>query len=409
MRVIALDVHRSFAEVAIHEEGLVRSAGRITLEREAVVAFARSLRRDDHVVLEATTNTMVLVRLLTPHVARVAIAHPRLVRLIAEAKVKTDKIDARVLAQLYAAGFLPEVWMPDEATELRRRLVAQRAQIVAHMTRLKNRIHAVLHANLIPRYAGTLFAKTGRVWLDAQPVPADQKLSIRRHLDELDRLARDLATLDRTLAEGALEDEGVRRLMTIGGINATVAVSVLAAIGDIQRFAAPHKLVAYFGLDPKVRQSGDRPAQHGRIRKQGRAQARAMLVEAAWAAAATPGPLRAFFLRIKDKRGQQVAAVATARKMAALIWHLLSKQEDYAWARPALVEAKRRQLELKAGRPSRRGGNKPGPARDYSIKALRDKERAWVEQAEKAYQRFVAAWSERPKARRTDAATEERR
>ena len=409
MRVIALDVHRSFAEVAIHEEGLVRSAGRITLEREAVVAFAHSLRRDDHVVLEATTNTTVLVRLLTPHVARVAIAHPRLVRLIAEAKVKTDKIDARVLAQLYAAGFLPEVWMPDEATELRRRLVAQRAQIVAHLTRLKNRIHAVLHANLIPRYAGKLFAKTGRVWLDAQPVPADQKLSIRRHLDELDRLARDLAALDRTLAEGALEDDRVRRLMTIGGINATVAVSVLAAIGDIQRFAAPHKLVAYFGLDPKVRQSGDRPAQHGRIRKQGRAHARALLVEAAWAAAATPGPLRAFFLRLKDKRGQQVAAVATARKMAVLIWHLLSKQEDYAWARPALVEAKRRQLELKAGRPSRRGGNKPGPARDYSIKALREKERAWVEQAEKAYQRFVAAWSERPKARRTDAATEERR
>jgi transposase len=409
MRVIALDVHRSFAEVAVHEEGLVRSAGRIMLEREAVVAFARSLRPDDHVVLEATTNTTVIVRLLTPHVARVVIAHPRLVRLIAEAKVKTDKIDARVLAQLYAAGFLPEVWMPDEATELRRRLVAQRAQIVAHMTRLKNRIHAVLHANLIPRYAGKLFAKTGRGWLDAQPVPADQKLSIRRHLDELDRLARDLAALDQALAEGALEDDRVRRLMTIGGVNATVAVSVLAAIGDIRRFTAPHKLVAYFGLDPKVRQAGDRPAQHGRIRKQGRAQARAMLVEAAWAAAATSGPLRAFFLRIKDKRGQQVAAVATARKMAVLIWHLLRKQEDYAWARPALVEAKRRQLELKAGQPSRRGGNKPGPARDYSIKALREKERAWVEQAEKAYQRFVAAWSERPKARRTDAATEERR
>jgi len=330
-------------------------------------------------------------------------------RVVAEAKVKTDKIDARVLAQLYAAGFLPEVWMPDEATELRRRLVAQRAQIVAHMTRLTNRIHAVLHANLIPRYEGKLFAKTGRVWLDAQPVPADQKLSIRRHLDELDRLAPDLAALDRTLAETALEDDRVRRLMTIGGVNATVAVSVLAAIGDIQRFAAPHKLVAYFGLDPKVRQSGDRPAQHGRIRKQGRAHARAMLVEAAWAAAATPGPLRAFFLRLKDKRGQQVAAVATARKMAVLIWHLLSKQEDYAWARPALVEAKRRQLELKAGQPSRRGGNKPGPARDYSIKAIREKERAWVEQAEKAYARFVSAWSERPKARRTGAATEERR
>jgi transposase len=150
MRVIALDVHRSFAEVAVHEEGLARPAGRIVLEHDAVVKFARSLRRDDHVVLEATGNTAAIVRLLTPHTRRVAVANPRLVRLIAEAKVKTDKIDAKILAQLYAAGFLPEVWLPDEAAELRRRLVAQRAQVVAHMTRLKNRVHSVLHANLIP-------------------------------------------------------------------------------------------------------------------------------------------------------------------------------------------------------------------------------------------------------------------
>ncbi len=85
MRVIALDVHRSFAEVAIHEEGLVRSAGRIVLEHDMVVGFARSLRRDDHVVLEATGNTAAIVRLLAPHARRVAVANPRLVRLIAEA------------------------------------------------------------------------------------------------------------------------------------------------------------------------------------------------------------------------------------------------------------------------------------------------------------------------------------
>lgn len=408
MRVIALDVHRSFAEVAVHEEGLARPAGRIVLEHDAVVKFARSLRRDDHVVLEATGNTAAIVRLLTPHTRRVAVANPRLVRLIAEAKVKTDKIDAKILAQLYAAGFLPEVWLPDEATELRRRLVAQRAQVVAPMTRLKNRIHSVLHANLIPRYQGKLFSKTGRAWLDAQAVPQDQRLAIRRHLDELDHLATDLIALERALAERALGDDRVRRLMTVGGINAVVAVAVLAAIGDVRRFPAPARLVAYLGLDPKVRQSGDRPAQHGRISKQGRAHARAMLVEAAWAVAATPGPLRAFFLRVKDRRGKQVAAVATARKLAVLIWHLLIKEEDYAWARPALVEAKRRQLELMAGRPSRRGGSEPGPARDYSIKAVRERERVWVEQAEKAYARFVAAWSERPKGRRTGAAKEER-
>jgi len=152
--------------------------------------------------------------------------------------------------------------------------------------------------------------------------------------------------------------------MTIGGVNAIVAVGVLAAIGDIGRFPSPGKLVSYFGLNPRVRQSGDRPVYHVRISKQGRSQARAMLVEAAWSIATQPGPLRAFFRRIKEKRGQQIAAVATARKLANLIWHILSKEEDYAWTRPALMQWKIRELELKAGSISRRGGNKPGSARD---------------------------------------------
>src|SRR5262245_11515166 len=103
-----------------------------------------------------------------------------------------------------------------------------------------------------------------------------------------------------------------------------------------------------------------------------------MLVEAAWSIATQPGPLRALCRRIKAKRGQQIAAVATARKLANLIWHILSKEEDYAWARPALMQWKLRELELKAGSISRRGGNNPGPARDYSLKTVRDKEREWL-------------------------------
>src|SRR3712207_9361916 len=90
-----------------------------------------------------------------------------------------------------------------------------------------------------------------------------------------------------------------------------------------------------------------------------------MLVEAAWSAASGPGPLRAFFLRVKDRRGHQVAAVATARKLAVLVWHLLSRGEDYAFARPALVAWKLRGLELAAGVPGRRGGRRPRPARDH--------------------------------------------
>ena len=128
-----------------------------------------------------------------------------------------------------------------------------------------------------------------------------------------------------------------------------------------------------------------------------------MLVEAAWAAASGPGPLRAFFIRIRDRRGQQVAAVATARKLAVLAWHLLSKAQDYTWTRPALVAWKRRRLELQAGEPSRRGGNKPGPASEYSLREVRDRERQWLGMAEEEYRAFVSAWKDQPPADRKGA------
>jgi transposase len=103
-------------------------------------------------------NTTGIVRLLQPFAHRVVIANPLQVRAIAHTKIKTDKIDAAVLAKLHASGFLPEVWMPDETTELLRRLVAQRTQVVQQMTRIKNRLHSVLHANLIPPFEGELFS-----------------------------------------------------------------------------------------------------------------------------------------------------------------------------------------------------------------------------------------------------------
>ena len=107
--------------------------------------------------------------------------------------------------------------------------------------------------------------------------------------------------------------------MTIPGINMVVALALMAAIGDVDRFTKPEKLVGYLGLNPSVRQSGTGPVHHGRITKQGRGHARGMLVEAGWAAARVPGPLRSFFLRVQTRRGQHVAAVATARKLAILI------------------------------------------------------------------------------------------
>ena len=347
MRVIGMDVHRSMAVIAVVEGNRLSRGGRIDLTRDAVIKFGRKLRSDDEVVIEATVNTAMIVRLLRPSVRRVVIANPLQVRAIAHAKIKTDKIDAAVLAKLHASGFLPEVWMPDEATETLRRLVAQRAQVIQQMTRARNRIHSILHANLIPPYQGTLFSVAGRAWLDTQPLALDEKLTIQRHLADLDGRASDLGVIDRELAQRALNDKRVERLMTVSGIDLTVALGLLAAIGDIGRFASPEKLVSYLGLNPSVRQSGNGPAHHGRISKQGRAHARALLVEAAWAAGRAPGPMRAFFIRIQSRRGKQVAAVATARKIAVLAWHLLTKDENYAWARPALLNAKLRKMELR--------------------------------------------------------------
>ena len=327
--------------------------------------------------------------------ARVIVANPLQVKAIAHAHVKTDKIDAGVLASLRAAGFLPEVWLPDADTERRRRLVARRNQVVRHRTRIKNEVHAILQAHLVPPCPhADLFGRLGRSWLGRQELPDDERAAIERHLRELDRLAEDLELLDREIAEEVIEDPSVKRLLTITGINIIVAAGLVAAIGDIRRFSSPQKLVSYVGLNPRVRQSGLGLAQHGRISKRGRSHARAMLVEAAWAASKAPGPLRSFFLRIRARRGHQVAAVAVARKLAVLCWHLLSKDADYQWARPALVAHKIRAMQLQAGQPEKKG-NKRGAAYAYNIKELRDREIDVARHAEHAYEQFVSRWQRR--------------
>jgi transposase len=126
MRVIGMDIHRSFGQVAILKDGVFEQEFRIDLLRERILKFAAKLTRDDEVVIEATGNSAAVERLLHPFVKRVVIANPRMVRAIAYARVKTDKIDARVLARLQASGFLPEIWIADEDTERRRRQTTER-------------------------------------------------------------------------------------------------------------------------------------------------------------------------------------------------------------------------------------------------------------------------------------------
>jgi hypothetical protein len=264
---------------------------------------------------------------------------------------------------LLAADYLPAVWLPDAATNALRRQVLRRAHIVRQRTRLKNQVHAILARNLVPRCpAADLFGIKGRAWLADQDLPPDEQAAAGALLRQLDFHGQELALIDTDLGQAALGRPEVLRLMTIPGVDATVALSIVAAVGDFTRFRTPDRLVAYFGLNPRVRQSGGQPASHGRITKAGPAHARGMLVEAAWSASKAPGPLHAFYQRVRARRGMQVAAVATARKLAVLCWHLIIKGEDYAFALPSLIAHKQRKLELRAGAPSARAAKAPPPA-----------------------------------------------
>jgi transposase len=180
-RCFGLDVHREFAQVAIWQDGQVRQAGQIAATPEGLRTFADSLAPSDEVAIEATCNTHAIAKLLEGRVARVVISNPQKTRAIAEAKVKTDKVDAAVLAQLLAADYLPAVWLADDATHALRRQVARRAHIVRQRTRLKNQVQAILHRNLIARCpAADLFGHKGRRWLAEQALPADERQAVGR-------------------------------------------------------------------------------------------------------------------------------------------------------------------------------------------------------------------------------------
>ena len=189
MRFIALDVHRDFCEVAIAEGGRVRRAGRVETTPARLELFAQSLAVDDEVVLEATGNALAIARIIEPHVGRVVLANPKAVKSATQS-AKTDKLDARTLARLLAAGFLPEVWTPDEQTRVLRRRISRRAQLVRQRTREKNQVHAILIRNLKGRSPATRPVRCRRSALAGRPAAARRRARDGRGLLARDRLPR---------------------------------------------------------------------------------------------------------------------------------------------------------------------------------------------------------------------------
>jgi transposase len=389
VKSVGLDVHLEFCEVAIVEDGVVRSAGRVETKPEQLEAFAASLGPDDRVALEVTGNAWEIARILERRVARVLVVSPS-DTAIRQARAKTDRLDARTLARLLAAGSLDGVWMPDQATWVMRRRLSRRSRLVWSRSRAKNQIHAVLMRQLVGRPpVSDLFGVKGRKWLASLALPLEERETVDGAMRQIMFLDGEIAGVEQLIAAAALESGEIKRLMSVPGVNVIVAATFLAAVGDIRRFKNQRKLVGYLGLDPRVRQSGAGPATHGHISKQGSNSARHALVEACWTTVRQPGPLHAFYQRVRARRGHSVAIVAAARKLACLFWCLLTREQDYAFAQPSLTAKKLRLLEVTAGSPTQRGK----PTGVWATRErMREAERELAHQAEVAYARTVSDW-----------------
>ena len=352
---------------------------------EGISALAESLLPSDRVALEVTGSCWEVARILEPYVNRVVVVSPDDTG-ISSARAKTDKLDARTLASLLWRGELEAVWMPDERCRILRRRLARREHLMRARTRVKNEIHAVLHRRLQERPCSDLFGVKGRAWQAGLELPLEERESVDAGIRQIEFLDAEIAAVERLIARQALSWPEIRRLMTVPGVNLVCAATFIPAVGNANRFLTSRKLVAYLGLDPKVRQSGEAPARSGRISKRGSASTRWALVEAAWTAVLQPGPLHAFYGRIKARRGHGKAIVATARKLAILFWCMLIRSEDYAHQQPSLTRKKLRRLEITAGAPR----NTPRAAGVWATNQLmREAERELGLQAEASYRRMV--------------------
>ena len=339
-----LDVHKAFIQAcAVDARGVKRREFRLGGSAEAIEAWAKELGRKDQVVLEATFHPWAIHAIVSRYAGQVVVANPLQVKAIAHAKIKTDKVDAYTLACLLRAGFLPEVTLPDEQTWALRQLVAHRRLLVKQRVAIKNTIRSALNRRLIALPEGEPFSGKTRRWMRSLELPAAERFLVHNSLDLLEAIDSRIAAVDAELLSAASLKTQAARLMTIPGVSVNVAVGLLATIGNIRRFASPRQLAAYLGIVPRVSQSAGR-CHHGRITKAGSSTGRHLLVEAAQVLARSASPLTATYWRVRRKRGHNVAVVALARKLAIVVWHLLSTGEPYRYAPTASTRRKLRSL-----------------------------------------------------------------
>jgi transposase len=320
---VGIDVHRKRSQVAVvTEDGKVQLNKNTVNGTEPLLRLIGDLPAGTPVAFEAAFGWSWLADLLEDYGFEAHLVHPLRCKAIASARLKNDKVDAAILAQLLRADLLPEAWIaPLEVRQLRA-LLRHRASLVRLGTSLRNRIHAVAADHGYDRSA-SYWTGPGRGWLAELDLPAVSREIVTDCLAVIDGLAPLIDRIDGELRQHAKADPRVKTLTTLPGVGQFTALMMLAEIGDITRFGSARKLASWAGLTPTVRGS-DLKVRPGHISKQGSAWLRWVLNQAAQTAKRSP-QFAATYSSIAKRRGKKIATIAIARKLLTRAYHLLAE------------------------------------------------------------------------------------
>ena len=329
---VGLDVHKKYCYYAMVDgRGTVVKKDRFRTTGEELEEFASALPEESEVAIEASASGSFVYEQLDEQGIDVHLAHPTMVRPFAKQHVKTDKIDAIVLAQLLRMDYLPESYVPGEEMRDLRTLVRHRAGLVRTRTSLKNRVHALLTMEGVqPPAVSDLFGKRGREFLETVKLREPRRVALDDYLEVLDVLSERITRVEEILEKKAEVTTGVEWLRSIPGIGFQTAVLIQSEVGEMRRFSSPQGFVCYTGLAPKVAQSGDQ-IRYGHINRQSNGFLRWALIQSAWAAvrSSTPNRFQRIYQKVKARKGSKVAIVATARHLAESVYWVLIKEEAY--------------------------------------------------------------------------------
>ena len=355
-RYIGLDVHKHYL-IAVgvdNDLNVVLPVRRVDFSY-LETWMKKTLTQQDEVVLEMTTNTWQLYDELCVYAGSVLVVHPPHVALITRSQVMNDKIAASILARLLAKGLLVGVWVPPQDIRELRGLVAQRKKMTGLATQAKNRLHAVLQRHHWLPPEGNPFQASQQKWWLTLPMGSLEKVNVQSDLDTLQFAQAQQMRLTSLMEEIANQQEQITRLLQIPGFGVVTAVTVWAAIGDIERFADAQHLVGYAGLGTRVHDSG-MSTRTGRITKAGRRDLRTVLIEAAQVAANSHPHWKAELARLEPRLERNKAIVAIARKLLMTVWYILAQHQTDRFAQPEAIAQKFLKFAYQLGKENRPTG-----------------------------------------------------